>query len=247
MSTERVALIPAGQELEVVGEADHGWTQVCWEGGREGWVDGRGLTAVPPASSRSRRWIVVALVVVLLGAGAAAVVLLAQDDDEQAAVAPTTAEEPSDGDEPDESAPATEAPETDEPGVETTVTTASVPTTEARPASAIDIDEAVFEQAIAEAAATPPENIETPGRREVATRVLIAEFTAAGLDLTGLELTVYPLTPEESMLVMSSDDTTPLLDDDAGSELFINHLLASPTIDQFDISQLVIRFSSADE
>jgi hypothetical protein len=129
----------------------------------------------------------------------------------------------------------------------TTTIEATTTTAEAAPANALDFDDAMIERAIAEAAATPPEDLQTPGRDQVATALLVEEFTSSEIDLGGLELIVFPLDISKSFVLMLTDDSTALLETEGGFELIVAQLLESPSVARFNIRQLVMQHSTVDD
>jgi hypothetical protein len=129
----------------------------------------------------------------------------------------------------------------------TTKPTDQTTTTQPAPVEVWEFDEAMIEQALATAAATSPEDIAPPGRNPVATSLLTEEFAASGLDLTGLEIVVFPDGISESFVLMVSDDSTALMNTDDGSDLLVAHLLASPVVAQFAIETMILQHSTTDD
>ena len=228
-----VGQIPPGREVALLEEAEFGWARIGWGDGQEGWVDGELLltapvgSSTPPGSSRSI-WLVATGVVVLLAAGGVAALVLTGDE-AVPGVTPTT--QAADGTNP------TQAP--------TEPSTTRVATT--NPTGVFDVDDAFIERALATAVATPPKDLPIPGPDAVATALLNEEFAATGLDLTGLEIIVYPLDLSESLVVMLSDDSTALAENEDGMDLLVTALLESPTVERFNIGRLALQHSTVDE
>lgn len=84
------------------------------------------------------------------------------------------------------------------------------------PTSPIQFDEALIADAIAQGGANPLVGL--PTRNVVATELLIAQFTSAGIDLTGIEFIVYPESAVPSFVLMTTSDSTPLLGLDGGAD-----------------------------
>lgn len=84
---------------------------------------------------------------------------------------------------------------------------------------------------------------------ESVSRALIATATTAAVDLTGVEITVWPVTGTgESLLIIEFDEAASAYADDQGQgvDLFAV-LLASPLIDDRSITRVVIRMHGTDE
>ena len=84
---------------------------------------------------------------------------------------------------------------------------------------------------------------------ESVSRALIATATTAAIDLTGVEITVWPVTGTgESLLIIEFDEAASAYADDEaqGGDLFAV-LLASPLIDDRSITRVVIRMHGTDE
>ena len=84
---------------------------------------------------------------------------------------------------------------------------------------------------------------------ESVSRALIATATNAAVDLTGVDITVWPVTGTgESLLVIEFDEAASAYADDEaqGGDLFAV-LLASPLIDDRSITRVVIRMRGTDE
>lgn len=77
-----------------------------------------------------------------------------------------------------------------------------------------------------------------------AARAIEVDLVAAGLDLTGLQVYVWPVTgTRRSILVLEIDDTaTALAEDDTASVVLIETLLDSQVLEEVNIPQLVINY-----
>ncbi len=256
------ATVPPGHELELIEENALGWARVRIGPGQEGWVDGRqlvvpggGETGAPaPPGSGPWRWVVAAVVGVLAIGGAIVGYLATQDDDAnivatRAADAPAgsdtgetepPAEDTGSGEEPEPPEESEEPGETEPPG-DTEEPEPEGPTS----AGSFDFSDALLEQALADGAANPLGEGSLPARDEVATARLVSGLTESGFDLSGLQLTVYRGGTAPSFLLMESDDSAAIVNDDAGAETFVPELLASPGV--ADVDRLVMQHSSSDD
>jgi hypothetical protein len=110
-----------------------------------------------------------------------------------------------------------------------------------------EFSDEVLEAAIAEGAANPL--VGAPSRDSVATELLIAQLSEAGVDLTGMEVIVYPASSVPSFVLLTTDDSTPLLasEDDAALEAFVTGLLGSPMRADFEVEKLIMQHSGTDE
>ncbi len=98
---------------------------------------------------------------------------------------------------------------------------------------------------MAEAVASP---VDVPAQRDsVASAALQRELDAAGIDLTGLTVLIYPLDSAESFVFIGSDDSTALLSSDDGGEGFVELLLDSPTLERSSVEQVVMQHTGNDE
>ena len=129
-----------------------------------------------------------------------------------------------------------------EPTSETEVTAGSL--------GSFDFDDSVIEAAIVEGAANPLAGL--PSRDVVATELLNAQLAATGVDLTGMEFTVFPASAIPSFVLMTTSDSTPLLgldgvSDDAGSDQFLTELFGSTVLADFEVEKLIMQHSGTDE
>ena len=151
------------------------------------------------------------------------------------------------------SAGATSVPsEVPEPvATEVAATQVPDPTVEIGPMHSSDIDAALIEEAIVEGAASPLEGL--PGRDRLATALLNEQLRSAGVDLTGMVLTIYPAATVPSFLLFETTDTTPLLGIESGevdqlaSEQFFTELFASSVLADFEVEKLIMQHSGSDE
>lgn len=246
------ATLPAGQEVELVEETDLGWTRVRIGPGQEGWVDGRqlvvpgagGTGAQPPPESGPWRWVVTAVVGVLAIGGAIVGYVATQDDDDDI-VATRAADDTGETDTGETDSEPPEQVEETEPPDDTEQPEDTEPPEEPASAGSFDFSDALLDQALADGAANPLSDGSLPARDEVATARLVGGLTDSGFDLTGLQFTVYRGGTAPSFLLMESDDSAALVNDDAGAETFVPELLASPGVT--DVERLVMQHSSRDD
>ncbi len=194
----------------------------------------------------------------MLAIGGAVVGYLATQDDDDAGIVATRAADGTDATETDTDAEqgGEPEPEGDEPdpdgggGEQTGGDGGEEPEPEPEPegpssAGSFDFSDALLEQALADGAANPLADGSLPARDEVATARLVSGLAEGGFDLTGLQLTVYKGGTAPSFLLMESDDSAALVNDDAGAETFVPELLASPGV--ADVDRLVMQHSSSDD
>ncbi len=208
--------LPGRSEVDVLEEAAYGWTRVRWFAG-EGWVDGRLLepldtpgdaSARPTARSqqvnKKTNWppIIAGVVVGALLLGAA-FVLGSRSNNTDTSTSPTT----------DGSAVQTTAGvETDGDPSSTIVTTAQTTT------ETVGLSDAELEQIIQEAQQDTTPMVERVSLNGDATELLQREFTSAGIDLTGIDVTVYSAGGSESFISIETNDDTPLVADAESEE-----------------------------
>ncbi len=121
------------------------------------------------------------------------------------------------------------------------------PVSDPGPLGSYDFDDALIEQAIADAEGDP--FVGLPGPDFLATESLISEFTASGFDLSGLEIVVYPAGSISAFVLMSTTDSTALIldEDDDGGEGFVTQLLASAVLTEFGVDRLIIQHDGLDD
>ena len=80
-------------------------------------------------------------------------------------------------------------------------------------------------------------------------RALVAELEDADVDLTGIDIAVWPITGTgQSLLVLTIDDfATELAEDDTVGDRLTTTLLFSPLLDDQSITRLVVNFPGSDE
>lgn len=105
----------------------------------------------------------------------------------------------------------------------------------------------MIEKALAEVEANPPGEFEALQRDIIATELLIGELSAADLDLTGLDLTVYPTGISEALLFVATDDKSDALSAEGWAEQFVKALVASQVISDFDVKRLAFQYGGSDE
>ncbi len=109
----------------------------------------------------------------------------------------------------------------------------------------ITFSEEMLAAAIAAGEADPLDGL--PARDAVTTDGLVGELAAAGYDLTGLRITVYPASSAPSFILMETDDSTALINAEDGGEAFVVTLLDSPVVAAAGTEQLVLRHSGNDD
>lgn len=174
-----------------------------------------------------------------------------------------TAERVTDPDQPlDSGEVATTAPQTDagladpadaQPPAEPDGTLESVQPSESAGESAgsSDFDDELIAAAVAEGAANPQTGL--PSRDHVATALLNAELASAGVDVRGMEFTIYPAGAVPSFILLTTSDATPLLaldsgaSDDTASEQLLMTLFGSSVVADFEVEKLIMQHSGTDE
>ncbi|MCP3938536.1 MAG: hypothetical protein GY708_24580, partial [Actinomycetia bacterium] len=84
-----------------------------------------------------------------------------------------------------------------------------------------------------------------------ATELLQREFTSAGIDLTGIDVTVYSAGTSESFVSIETDDNTPLVADaeseEAPADDLILVLLESRAVGEFGVEWMVMEHTGTDD
>ena len=137
-----------------------------------------------------------------------------------------------------------------DPGSSSTIGAASSTTSataEEPPLSrgSFDIPDELIAEAIAEAANSPLEGL--AGRDSLTTARLTSELTGAGFDLTGMDVTVYWPGAAPGIVVVTTDDAAPLINDDAAGEGLLTSLTASSALDDAGVDRLLMQHSTSDD
>jgi hypothetical protein len=105
------------------------------------------------------------------------------------------------------------------------------------------------EDAMREALANPSDAL--PGRDAIATELLNQQILAAGHDLTGMNLTIYPDGPIPSFLLLETTDDTALIAsdvaEDTNGEQLLSDIINADAVMQFQVETLVLRHTGVDE
>lgn len=238
-SAEPAAVAEGGLDVEVVEEAAYGWTRVRFDNGWEAWVDGGKLVdpmaptpmadTAPQGRRRGLLVAVVALVVVAGGAGAYA--LLGSGDDTPA---------------PSQAADGGPSGGADSSGTEPGDTSGSAAAEGAVAGSYDSIEHVPVD--------IPPE-IADDRLRAPADTAAAESFTSAlqqaGVDLTGVEVWVFPVSGTgESLLVFEVDDRAQAAAgsaEDDGGETLRRLLLSDPGLQAANVTRLVMNYHGTDD
>ncbi|MEX0826265.1 MAG: hypothetical protein WD184_05905 [Acidimicrobiia bacterium] len=84
---------------------------------------------------------------------------------------------------------------------------------------------------------------------EIATLLILADLEDAGIDLTGIEIFVWPISGTGSSLVVIEfgDSAGLYAEDDDQATLLVNSVLTHPVIAEQNITRMVLRIAGADE
>lgn len=104
----------------------------------------------------------------------------------------------------------------------------------------------LLESAIAAAESDPLQGL--PSRDAITTAALHGELADGGYDLTGMRITVYPDSTAPSFLLVETDDSSALVEDeDAAGEDFVLTVMDSPAVADAGVEHLVLRHSGTDD
>ncbi|MEX2419545.1 MAG: hypothetical protein WD652_04130 [Acidimicrobiia bacterium] len=84
---------------------------------------------------------------------------------------------------------------------------------------------------------------------EIATRLILADLEDDGIDLTGVEIYVWPISGTgESLVVIEFGDSAGLYaEDDDQATLLVNSVLTHPVVAEQNITRLVLKIAGTDE
>ena len=111
------------------------------------------------------------------------------------------------------------------------------------PTGSSDIAVDLLEAAIQAGEADPIEGDFLPGADDLASARLVDELVGRGIDLSGMEIDVYPAGSVPSFALLRTDDDTALLNEDGGADAFLLALLETET----GIDRIVLQHSSSDD
>jgi hypothetical protein len=119
------------------------------------------------------------------------------------------------------------------------------PTTEAPPT----IDEELIRSVPAAPLPDGPDVLLGGAPNETAAASLLAELAGTGIDLSGLEIWIWPVSGSEDVLLVleATENASGLADDSGTTEVLLPALVGSSVLDTAGVTRIVVNYRGVDE